>query len=671
MKGNLAYSATLIFLLSGFNAFAFDSFIVIGDSMSDGGNRGNDSRYLAGSHSKLYNEILSEYYLNKPFIPSNFGGDNYAEGGATADKLSPASIRTSEKQIDFYLSRNNGRADKNGLYVVWIGANDISYNIVNSVKKLDFHGLLHKGEDYLISPSPDLAVASVKKLLDAGAGYVIAPNIPKAGLSPWTSVSLFSFAEDALGDKFNAQKFYKQMNDELKNKGEISSEKQRREYIVDAFKAVLDKNGLPIPRSVVNAYQQLVTDVENRITGQFNHTMEKGLSKLHGNIIWADVETLFDEIILSGKEYGFDDVLVPVCQIGVRSFHCKEGAETYHDDKVYLFSDWFHPSPEGHALIAQYIASIVDAPYFATSLSKSLENLNATHQSFLDGQLQNLRNNPGNNKLNVFGGFSGSAKSAQGNRMDLSGRETANDLNVGLSVQESPAFAYGGMISASDGDYKVNDQYRYDSRGVVASLFIQSSADNGLWGNMSARFGSLSLDNIKRDIQLGKATRTENGKTNATGFGVSLNAGYNYNLTDNITTGPVIGYQYDKYKVDGFRENSGSSTAMHFSSQKQERHVVSGGWNISTHSLPVNPYFEIKYHHHLQDDAMSVSGALNGTETSFTRTGKKPEKNRTSVKLGAAATLTDDLNVFGTINYNHEGNNNNTINYTFGANYSF
>ncbi|MEG0434116.1 MAG: SGNH/GDSL hydrolase family protein, partial [Morganella sp. (in: enterobacteria)] len=95
--------------------------------------------------------------------------------------------------------------------------------------------------------------------------------------------------------------------------------------------------------------------------------------------------------------------MVPVCQIGIRSFHCKDGVRTFHDDKVYLFSDWFHPSKEGHAVIAQYIASVIDAPYYATSQSNSLENVNYTHRLFLDGQLQSLRKNISDNKFNVFG----------------------------------------------------------------------------------------------------------------------------------------------------------------------------------------------------------------------------------------------------------------------------
>ncbi|MEG0279775.1 MAG: autotransporter domain-containing protein [Morganella sp. (in: enterobacteria)] len=52
---------------------------------------------------------------------------------------------------------------------------------------------------------------------------------------------------------------------------------------------------------------------------------------------------------------------------------------------------------------------------------------------------------------------------------------------------------------------------------------------------------------------------------------MAVNAGHDYKITENIATGPVIGYQYDKYKVDGYRENSDTSTAMHFGSQKQER----------------------------------------------------------------------------------------------------
>ncbi|MEG0280741.1 MAG: autotransporter outer membrane beta-barrel domain-containing protein, partial [Morganella sp. (in: enterobacteria)] len=71
------------------------------------------------------------------------------------------------------------------------------------------------------------------------------------------------------------------------------------------------------------------------------------------------------------------------------------------------------------------------------------------------------------------------------------------------------------------------------------------------------------------------------------------------------------------------------------------------------------------------DKPMSVKGAVNSTDTSFTRTGIESKDSWVSAKLGASAALTENLNVFGVVNYNQESNHSNSVNYSVGLNYSF
>lgn len=671
MKKVLCYSTLAMSILASAHAQAFDSFYTFGDSLSDGGFIGSQSRFIAGSDSKLYNEILAEHYASDNHAPYTFGGNNYAEAGATADNYASGLLRT-DLQISYYLSQNGGVADKNGLYMLWIGANDISYDVEQSIAKLNFGGLFSTGNDYLLSSAPDAVVTQTQMLLDAGAGYVIVPTLPRAGLTPWTATALFSFAQTILGQNvLDLPRLYKQLDTALRSKGPVDSEAQCQQFVIDSLEQVLAENGVLLPRQATEKVYEMILNMENTLTDQFNYSTEQGLAQLNGNIVRADVGKLFDEIITSSKEYGFDNVLAPVCQIGVGAPQCKETSASFHDDQVYMFSDWFHPSPEAHAVIAQYIMSVIDAPYYATTLSKALESANDEHRAFLEGQLQSLRTNPTEEKVSVFGGYSGKYRHAKSSNSDLDGRDTSNSGNIGFSIQAAPWLAVGGMMSAGAGDFKVSDHYKYDYNGKVMSLFMQATADNGLWGNLDTSFGDMDLNGISRKIQLGKAVRTEKGSTQASSFGVALNLGYDFSVTDYLTTGPVIGYSYDKYKVDGYRERGNNSTSMHFGDQRHELNTVSAGWRIDTRTLPVNPYFEVSYHRNFNDDPISVAGAVNSTATSFTRQGAEIQKEWVNAKLGASAKLTDKLGLFGVVNYNGGNNSSDEVNYSVGVNYIF
>nr|MBA2814011.1 autotransporter outer membrane beta-barrel domain-containing protein [Candidatus Pantoea persica] len=97
--------------------------------------------------------------------PSSQGGSNYAEGGAvTRPPLDP--LFNTADQLATYLNATGGRADGNGLYLHWVGANDVAARLT------------------AVSTSVAAATAQVKALLAAGAGAVIVPTVPPLGETP-------------------------------------------------------------------------------------------------------------------------------------------------------------------------------------------------------------------------------------------------------------------------------------------------------------------------------------------------------------------------------------------------------------------------------------------------------------------------------------------------------
>ncbi|HAZ54205.1 MAG TPA: autotransporter domain-containing esterase, partial [Franconibacter helveticus] len=154
---------------AGTQAAEFNNLYVFGDSLSDTGNNG---RYTWNSNENpLYDEILSQRY-GLSLAPSDSGGYNYAAGSAVAvPAINPQD--NTQDQVQRYLARVNGAADGNGLYIHWVGGNDLAAAALDPLQAAAIAG-----------NSAQAAAGQVQTLLNAGAGTVIVPTVPDVSATP-------------------------------------------------------------------------------------------------------------------------------------------------------------------------------------------------------------------------------------------------------------------------------------------------------------------------------------------------------------------------------------------------------------------------------------------------------------------------------------------------------
>jgi outer membrane lipase/esterase len=161
-------------------AAPFDSMVVFGDSLSDGGNLSLSlglprMRFLTNPGLVAVEVVAQHFGLS--LEPSVSGGSNYAYGGAgVVNDVFP--VPTVPAQVDSYFGAHP-RADPKALYSIWGGANDIFYHdgVIGSAETLD-------QANQQIAAAAALEGQLIDRLQAAGARRIIVFNLPDVGLSP-------------------------------------------------------------------------------------------------------------------------------------------------------------------------------------------------------------------------------------------------------------------------------------------------------------------------------------------------------------------------------------------------------------------------------------------------------------------------------------------------------
>lgn len=168
-------ACTIACALAPAKAADFEATIYFGDSLTDSGTFG--ARFTTNP-GPVWAQLLSSR-LGLQAAPAIAGGTNYAVGGARVTLLPgvPNAAPTSSAtpigdQIGAYLGAS--AVQSGGLYTVWGGANDVFVAA----------SLGAGGPAYLTQSAGELA-AQVGRLQAAGARYLLVPNLPDIGATPF------------------------------------------------------------------------------------------------------------------------------------------------------------------------------------------------------------------------------------------------------------------------------------------------------------------------------------------------------------------------------------------------------------------------------------------------------------------------------------------------------
>lgn len=648
-------------------AGGFSNIYFFGDSLTDTGAFGgqaipngsggfvilpSDARWTTDNAANHANVLAGK--LGLTVTPSNAAsalgtaGNNFAQGGAqsvtyaTGATLPNSSnsqgagpggldIRDLPQQVQDYLSSRGGKADPNALYFVWSGGNDIPTAA----------GAGSSNASSVASAAAGSLATQIATLKNAGATLIIAPNLPAFGNTP---AALYAVIDNATTNETTRNTLKGIVAGVLRSEATPTSASQ--DALVNKALAALATalsggatSGTLFDTTltqVTNGYNTSKTGLNNLST-LYNTTADGAIAATGANVVRANVNLLFAEVLANPAAYGIDNVTGPACGT-TSSLVCTSA--NVSGTLSYLFADDRHPTPTTHALLGNYFASLLQAPYFAEALRQVPAAAQARVGSTLDARARAL-----DHEARAEGSV-GAYSSLDGGKQDVghNGESSKGELlTVGIDYQATPSLSLGLAFTQGKLDTGVGSAGSYDSRHQLMT-FSGNYRLGSFWLDGDATLGTARID-TSRNVDLGSVKRVESGNARAVHHAVRLNAGYRLQLGQ-LRTGPMLGVNIQNGEIGSFTESNKQSTSMHFGTQKLDSTVVHAGWEAQASLGTVSPYLSISMKQEQKDDARVLRSGVYGTVGEFSVTGSKPDSHWIEWQAGATATLGKGLNAF-------------------------
>jgi outer membrane lipase/esterase len=620
-----AIALALCTAASGVAASDFSKVVVFGDSLSDSGNLSlalNPAvqpplKFTTNPGTVTIQSLAAG--LGLPLAPSLAGGTDYAWGGAGVLNNAPgipSLVPTVTRQVDTYLGGNP--VDGHALYSIWGGANDIFYHATAAGAQAVAQQLIAANTAGLPPAIAQAVAAQINAQVAAGAGVA------------------------ALETAAQAQ-------------ANVAAAAQQEVKLIGQLQAAGVKNllvfNLPNIGLTPDATEQGASAAAS-LTGLsqiYNGLLNSGLGQLGKGIIPIDTYSLLSEVIAHPQAYGFSNVSAPACGVGSSSVQCGPAGSglpfTYAagTNQSYLFADGVHPTTAGHAVLGQYVASVISAPGYASLLgeaplaSTTAQTRAIRNQMVADGFGSDTRMfvnvDYGNQR---FDGSDSSPRTRSNNvNLTLGGDVRANEqlsFGVALGVGQNTADFSGG------GGYKMQD--------ISGLGYINYQAGNGAYVGGYGNFGQSDFSDIERVIHLGSNRRTESGKADGSHLGGGVTGGWWFGSAT-LKTGPFVNVEYQDIRVNGYSENGGDSTAMWFGRQQREALISTAGWRLQGQwqagDTLLTPYAELAWNHDSRADARAVTAGLNSMNGQFALTGFQPDASWGTADVGLAAQFSRKL----------------------------
>jgi outer membrane lipase/esterase len=364
----------------------------------------------------------------------------------------------------------------------------------------------------------------------------------------------------------------------------------------------------------------------------FNTTMKATLDASGVHAIRLNTYGLFNEIVADPKAYGFVNAKDVACLNVPSAVLCSPAnLVTPNAPQTYLWATDVHPTTAGHAIIAEYAESVLDAPQQMAALAEAPLAVEQANWRTLDGRMVSGINSPRmQSKLEAWAAYDYGAPDYSGGFQTGSGN--VNTIAVGGDMKVSDKLLAGVMFNYSENKANMGSM---DFKLTEPMMTLYAGYGDGPW-YLGGTLGAGSLDySTNRDIVLGASTRTETGTSKGWQFVGRLIGGYWFKAGEWIH-GPTIKLTYQDIRVRQFEESGADSTTMTFGQQERESFITSAGWQASGQIGAVRPFGRATWEYEAKSDMRDVAAGVYGMGGSFSMPAYKPDNSWALFNVGAS-----------------------------------
>lgn len=406
----------------------------------------------------------------------------------------------------------------------------------------------------------------------------------------------------------------------------------------------------------------------NGLSDQFNAELSAQLQAQGGNYVLLNNRLLLSEVRADLAGFGFDPA-VPQTSVcfdpgpDAAAPDCLENP-TYGinsatpDPSRLLFNDGVHPTTAVHQISADYMYSILSAPWEISLLPEMGRSALRAHLRQLDDELAAQRGNwqeIGSWRAFVQGGYRRPEYDGYGG-----GDGHSPSLAVGATRRISEAWLAGLSLGLAENTLELGRaDSEYEMRSYLATAFARYEQQR-LFADISLSAGYLDYHDLKRTFALGITERAEKGDTEGTLWGVAAKTGFNLmQVGERLQFGPFIGASYQKVEVDGYSEKGARSTALTYHDQELDSLRLSlglfGDYALSERTRLFGELArEVEREDNEREDLRMSLNSVPGN--SFELPGAVPTGDQTRFSVGLAHQLAPGLAVRA--NYHYQGTDN-------------
>ena len=336
----------------------------------------------------------------------------------------------------------------------------------------------------------------------------------------------------------------------------------------------------------------------------FNQSLFAGLANQGIAVIPIDTYGLLELQLANPAAFGILNTTDPACGSQPAALVCGEGEYPDGADQTYAFADGTHPTTKIHALLADYVLSVLAAPQQFALLTESTLNQRSNLHDILRIQSRGFSNDTDATDRRAWM----VAQGATLNRDNLNNDPGLNDdgylLALGahflLSENWTLGLALSGYEHHADFGFSRGD---FTAEEIAFSVTSRWQRKNwSLLGIVTYGENDYSID---RDIPMDATHFDVKGDTHGSSISAEAEAAYHFKLGQ-LTTGPYLGLLAQKTRIDGFAERGEEVFTLAYGRHERNALRARLGWSGSFDMGELQPYYRIGLDRNLEDEDYRV-----------------------------------------------------------------